>query len=289
MSEPGPGPGSPLVSGNRGRQLATALLQQMRLASPTGGIWEAADVQWWSRLEGDTEQHGQRFWLACGEPVAAVLRTDFGDFTQCDVLVRAGHEEHERAAWQEAVHQGAAAAVEFPVRDDNAVAVAALAGAGFLASAEPPVVSSWLGAAGRPAIPALPPGYKLRSRADAPGRPHPMTSRNGPEIAERLRQCSLYRPELDLMVEAPDGKVAGYGLFWADPVTRVGLVEPMRTEQAFQGRGIAGHVLAAGLDLLERCGCDRLKVSSDLGLYLRAGFRPLTAASASIYRKARDA
>jgi hypothetical protein len=31
--------------------LATALLQRMRLASATGGIWEAADIQWWSRAQ----------------------------------------------------------------------------------------------------------------------------------------------------------------------------------------------------------------------------------------------
>jgi len=28
---------------------------------------------------------------------------------------------------------------------------------------------------------------------------------------------------------APGGEIAGYGLFWADPVTGVGLVEPMMT------------------------------------------------------------
>jgi predicted N-acetyltransferase YhbS len=85
------------------------------------------------------------------------------------------------------------------------------------------------------------------------------------------------------MVEAPGGQVAGYGLFWADPVTGVGLVEPMRTEDGHQGRGIASHVLAAGLERLAARGCQRLKVSNDLGLYLRAGFRPLPAATAAVY------
>ncbi|MGD0246278.1 MAG: GNAT family N-acetyltransferase [Streptosporangiaceae bacterium] len=80
------------------------------------------------------------------------------------------------------------------------------------------------------------------------------------------------------MVEAPDGQIAGYGLFWADPVTGVGLVEPMRTEQAHQGRGIASHILAAGLDRLAAYDCRRLKVSNDIGLYLRAGFQPVSTA-----------
>ena len=112
------------------------------------------------------------------------------------------------------------------------------------------MVSCWLEASRRPAVPALIPGYRLRSRADAPDRPPRLAARNGAQVEQRLRQCSLYRPELDLMVEAPGGQIAGYGLFWADPVTGVGLVEPMRTEQAHQGRGIASHILAAGLDRL---------------------------------------
>ena len=87
------------------------------------------------------------------------------------------------------------------------------------------------------------------------------------------------------MVAAPDGQVAGYGLFWADPVTGVGLVEPMRTEQAHERRGIASHMLAAGLDRLAAHGSHRLKVSNDIALYLRAGFQPLATATASIYSR----
>ncbi len=60
-----------------------------------------------------------------------------------------------------------------------------------------------------------------------------MVGRNGGRVAELLAECSLYRPELDLAVYAPRGEVAGYGLFWADPETGVGLVEPMRTEDEF--------------------------------------------------------
>src|SRR5918993_496643 len=58
--------------------------------------------------------------------------------------------------------------------------------------------------------------------------PHPMRHRNGEEVEARLRQCSLYDPELDLAVSAADGQVVGYALFWFDPVTKVGLVEPLR-------------------------------------------------------------
>jgi predicted N-acetyltransferase YhbS len=87
------------------------------------------------------------------------------------------------------------------------------------------------------------------------------------------------------MVAAPDGEPAGYGLFWADPVTGVGLVEPMRTEQAHENRGIASHILATGLSRLAAHGCRQLKVSNDLGIYLRAGFGPDRAATAAVWTR----
>lgn len=277
-------------AGPRYLQLATTLLQQMRLAAPSGGIWEAADIQWWSRQERSTDGDGQLFWLGPrGEPLAAVIRTDFGGNVQCDVLARPGDPALERAAWAAAVRRLAdlEAAAEVPVRRDNALALAELAAAGFEPATGPGVVTSWLAAERRPAIPALVAGFRLRSRADSPDGPHPLAARNGPQVEERLRACSLYRPELDLVVTAPGGEVAGYCLFWADAVTGVGLVEPMRTEQAWQRRGIAAHVLAAGLDRLAAAGCARLKVSNDIGLYLQAGFRPDRAAAAAIYARSR--
>jgi ribosomal protein S18 acetylase RimI-like enzyme len=276
-----------LVSGARYLQLATALLQRMRLGSLTGGIWEAADVQWWSRQERPSDEHGQLFWLdGQGEPVAAVIITAFRSI-QCDALALPGDSGFGRAVWQEALRRVAALglAAEFPVRSDDVAGLAELAEAGYRPAGEPGVVATWLAAARRPQVPALAPGYRLVSRDGDADRTHPLAARNGPEAEARLRQCSLYRPELDLAVEAPDGQVAGYGLFWADPVTRVGLVEPMRTEDAHQRRGIASHLLAAGLERLAAGGCERLKVSNDISLYLRAGFEPLRTATLLTYAR----
>ena len=268
-----------VVRGSEYLRLATTLLQRMRLAGPSGGIWEAADVQWWSRQGRGTDADGQAFWLARGEPVAAVIRTGFGPSVQCDVLVGRGGDND--VVWAEALRR-ADAETEFPVRDDDTPTLAALIDAGYRADG-PPVVASWLPAADRPPVPPLAAGFRLLSRADAPDSAHPLVARNGPDVAAHLQRCSLYRPELDLKVLAPDGQVAGYGLFWADPVTGVGLVEPMRTEAGFQRRGIASHVLATGLELLAQRGCQRLKVSSDIPLYLRAGFQPIASATATVY------
>lgn len=278
-----------VLSGDDYLAQATRLLQRMRLARPTGGIWEAADLHWWRRQERDTDAAGQLFWLdENGAPLAAVVLTEFHASVQCDVLVLPDDPVFATEVWEAALDRAEALAptAEFPVRADDGPGGAALAEAGAVAWDEAGVVASWLAAEDRPEIAALAPGYRLTSRAGQDDRPHPMASRNGAEVGTRLRTCSLYDPELDLAVLAPDGSVAGYGLFWADPITKVGLVEPMRTEQEHEGRGIASHVLAVGLGLLAGRGCRRLKVSNDIGLYLRAGFVPLTAATASVYRVA---
>ena len=61
-------------------------------------------------------------------------------------------------------------------------------------------------------------------------RPHHLERRNGPVVAQRLADTSSYRPDLDLAVTLDEGDVVAYALFWLDPVTTRGFVEPMRTE-----------------------------------------------------------
>ncbi len=140
----------------------------------------------------------------------------------------------------------------------------------------------------RPGVAALPEGFVLVDRAREQTGPHPMRQRNGEEVEARLRQCSLYDAALDLAVEAADGQTAGYALFWFDPVTKVGLVEPMRVEDAYQRRGIARAMLTVGLDRLAERGARRLKVgyATDVarGLYVGAGFR-VTSTSRSYTRR----
>ena len=135
--------------------------------------------------------------------------------------------------------------------------------------------------ADRMPVTAPPPGYRLVDRAEDAARPHPMIARNGPGVEERLQRCSLYDPALDLAVETSDGSFAGYALFWADPVTRVGLLEPMRVEHAHARRGLARAMLSEGLDRLLKRGMSRLKVGFEThaarALYVGAGFRPTLA------------
>jgi GNAT superfamily N-acetyltransferase len=110
-----------------------------------------------------------------------------------------------------------------------------------------------------------------------------MRQRSGEAVEERLAQCPLYDPELDLSVETVDGRIAGYSLYWFDPVTAVGLVEPVRVEDEYQRRGLARVMLTAGISRLVEKGAQRVKISYEsdaaAALYTGVGFRPTSTAT----------
>lgn len=92
-----------------------------------------------------------------------------------------------------------------------------------------------------------------------------MRHRNGDRVAQRLAECSLYDPALDLTVETSDGRIAGYSLYWFEPTTRVGLVEPVRVEAEFQRKGLGRVRLCEGIDRLVARGAERVKISYESG------------------------
>ena len=265
----------------------TALLQRIRSAHPTAGLYEAADPQWWwSQRARSTDTLPQLFWFDhLGRPEAAVIATEQGPRTQLDPIVM----PDAPPDWVAHVIQRGLAhadeigiqAVSLEVDRADDVLREILVGHGF-AIEEEGLVETWLAADTRPAISPLPEGYRLSSRLDSLQRPHHMVSpaRDIADPEPRLRQTSLYRPDLDLVVHDSRDRVAAYGLFWHDPVTATGLVEPMRTEDAHQQRGLARSILTTGVDLLARAGADRIKICFEPGnpasrsLYLSVGFEP---------------
>jgi GNAT superfamily N-acetyltransferase len=274
-------------------EAATALLHRARSAHPTAGLLEAADLQWWWRAPRTTDHLRQLFWFDhLGRPEAAVIATDWGDAIALDPIVMPG----ASPGWvAHVIERGLAHAGESGLEAVDVVADRAddvlrevLRGHGFAAgedgtdasSASLSVVTAWLAAGARPGIGPLHADYRLASRLESMQRPHHMAARSGPDVEARLHQTSLYRPDLDLCVLDSRGSVAAYGLFWFDPETAVGLVEPMRTEDSHRRRGLAWHLLTAGIDLLTQAGAARIKLcfSPDnpaaKGLYFRAGFKP---------------
>jgi len=266
----------------------TELLHRIRLTHPTAGLYEAAEVKWWWGQRGrSTDEFGQLFWFDDQDrPAAAVIATAFGDDVQLDPLMMPNATPdwvvHVMTRGLDHVHVAGIEFVSLEVASNDDILRSMLLDRGFTVERDGGLVESWLAAADRPAISPLADGYRLCSRLDAADRPHHMmhAGRNHPDPERRLRQTSLYRPDLDLVVYDRDDHVAAYGLCWYDPDTSVGVVEPMRTEDAHQGRGLARHVLTAGIELLVKAGAGRIKICfepdnpASSHLYPSVGFVP---------------
>jgi GNAT superfamily N-acetyltransferase len=258
----------------------TRLLQEARLAEPYGGLWEAADIQWWWKVDQHADPDGQTIWVDGERPLMATAFTRWKGWVGCDLLgTDAVVAAHSELLWDDVDGRFRDQPVSMLIRDDDPIRMAAAARHGFVRG-DDDYATGWMDAADRPARPTLPDGIRIRSYE---GGPHPMVARNGEHVVDRLAETSLYRHDLDLSVWDRDS-VAGYALFWADPVTGVGLLEPMRIEASHQGRGLSKALIAEGLDRLAAAGCTRLKVSFEpmnaaaARLYLGAGFRPLSTA-----------
>lgn len=265
----------------------TALLQRVRRAHPTKGLFEAADLQWWWRVPRATDRVPQLFWFdAAGRPEAAVIVTEWSGRVAFDPFVLPDADADLAA---HVVERGVAHAdqlgfetLTLEADPGEQALISALTTHGFVIDGDG-LVETWLVAGARPPVSPLAEGYRLSCRAETGDRPHHMINpkRNHLDPEPRLRQTSLYRPDLDLVVHDADGEVAAYGLFWFDPVTATGLVEPMRTEDQHQRRGLARHVLTAGIDRLAEAGAERIKVCFEPDnpasghLYLSVGFEPI--------------
>jgi predicted N-acetyltransferase YhbS len=273
--------------GPEGVALATTLLQRARRADPYAGVWEASDIQWWTRLPRASDDLSQLFWIDDAGPVAGVYLTSWpAGSWECDLLAvpaAGGPRLDER--WSRATELldscAAGAAVELPVADDDEPLRTLAERAGLTASDVS--WTAWLETADRPDVHPLPDGLALLDRTQRPDAPHPMRQRNGDDVAARLARCTLYDPALDLSVETTDGEVAGYALFWNDPTTSVGEVEPVRVEEEFQRLGLARAMVSAGVDRLAARGAARVVIgygSEAAGtLYRSLGFRPSSRAT----------
>jgi GNAT superfamily N-acetyltransferase len=264
-----------LLGGLERLQATSTVLQRARLADPLAGMWEAADVQWWWRLPRPTDQLVLPVWFDETGPVAAAGVTGWADGWQLDVFAVPSVVDEEEV-WTAALEAatGRDEVLKVLVREDDASLVNLAVRSGFAMSDELSG-TTWMDADERPPV-AQVDGFTIVDRVTRGDRPHPMIPRNGQPVESRLRQCSLYDPTLDLAIEDANGRAAGYALFWFDPTTRVGLLEPMRVEDEYQRRGLARVLLTNGLDRLARTGARRLKVGFETdparNLYVGAGF-----------------
>lgn len=112
------------------------------------------------------------------------------------------------------------------------------------------------------AEPALPEGFRARPLSGpSEAGPRAAVHRNafaGSRVTEEsYRQVMAawpYRPELDWVIEAPDGSFASYATTWLDEVHQVGLFEPVGTDPLFRRQGLGRAVCAFALRALAEAG-----------------------------------
>lgn len=269
----------------------TELQQRVRAAHPTSGLYEAAELQWFWTIPRSTDDLDQLFWFdGDGRPVAAMIVVDFGDGASLlydapiaivSVMPDASPDWVAHVIDRGLDHLATSGidSVELEVDRADDVQREVLFDRGFVVK-EDGLVECWLAVDERPAVSPLHDGYRLASRSETMDRPHHMIGPRRPHFDERLAQISLYRPDLDLVVLDADDQPAGHGLFWYDPVTATGSVEPMRTHDDHQQRGLARHILTSGVDRLARAGAERIAIGYEPGnpasgpLYRSVGFEP---------------
>ena len=65
------------------------------------------------------------------------------------------------------------------------------------------------------------------------------------ERHDRVRNSPTYRPELDIVVVAPDGEFAAFALLWFDEANRLGVFEPLGVAPAYQRLGLGRAIMAS--------------------------------------------
>jgi predicted N-acetyltransferase YhbS len=90
-----------------------------------------------------------------------------------------------------------------------------------------------------------------------------------------VEQAPLYRPELTVMVQAPDGELVSYCGIWYVPANRLAYVEPVATDPDHRRRGLARAAVLESIRRAALLGATRAIVGSGLSFYHAIGFRPI--------------
>jgi len=269
-------------------QRVTELLVRAREEDPLGGPWDAADLQWWSRSGAYDDSPCLRFWSEANAPpsICALFPTVGATIVCTCAWTKSSRDMALKAVLPEVLSRVRALArerrlsIELEALDGDTEWRQLLERRGFTRVAGGSVQATVL------TSDAAPPAWAnagLRINDDArraPHEPHPLTQRCGPDIHQKLRSWSLYRPDLDLSVRTPEGNVAAYCICWPDFENGFALLEPMRTELAWQRRGLAAALIAEQARRLAELGIQCLKVNYAVGngaaerLYAKAGFVP---------------
>jgi mycothiol synthase len=280
-----------------------AVLVQGRRAGGPAYYVHVGDLDWWLFYLHQEWDRGKHIFLwEAGEEVRAwsLFSPDYGSFDLfVDPRARSGANLAHMLAWTEArmaeiVRAGGGDRLRTMwVAEADGAFIALLEARGFRRAAYHLIYMTRSLAPAPPLPePPLPPGYAVRhvaGPAEAPARAaasHAAFESSRPSALYLQRYTAFmrspaYRPERDLVVAAPDGRLGAFCIIWPDAVNRVGLFEPVGTHPDFQRQGLGKAVVAEGLRRLQALGMAQAMVCAEHDnpaaqrLYAAAGFRPV--------------
>ena len=160
---------------------------------------------------------------------------------------------------------------------------------GYVAEAEPDSFVTTRSLQGDIPVSVLPDGFSIRAvagdhEADAVQDIHTSAFGRAWQPGEYLQvmRSPSFHPERELVVVAPDGRLAAFLVYWLDPISKSGLFEPVGCHRDFQRRGLTRALLYAGLRCLAAQGMTLAMVvhqapddnPASTALYRSVGFTP---------------
>ncbi|MBP6016777.1 MAG: GNAT family N-acetyltransferase [Candidatus Promineofilum sp.] len=250
------------------------------------------DIDWWCSSDDDPQAvYATHLWFDAERLVAWAWPVD----DQVDIVVHPDYPllHDETLAWAELEYRQRQG--EFPEKPmrawgftGDAVRNATLDARGYRRTDQGLVL--YTQAIERPpdALP-LPPGYTfdhVRGEANVERRTAVQRAAFGStfmtEAKTRAVQASpTYRPELDLVIVAPDDSYAAFTQIWLDETNHVGVFEPLGVAADHRRRGLGRALIAEGVRRLASYGAQIASVQTGLdntaarALYEAAGFSEL--------------
>lgn len=265
-----------------------------RVADGTGtspGDISIGDADWWRFNTDDVDvMERARIWLdGSGTVVALTWPTS----EQTETIIHPDHRalEEETIVWSEEQRAGSTPEDGQPLElnvsafDDDDVRIEILTRRGFERKDDHLVYRR------RPTddLPdvTLANGYQLRDMNGTPDleqrtaahRSAFTNSKMGVERYPRIMSAPTYRADLDLVAVAPDGTYAAFCIVWFDPVSELGVFEPVGCHADHRQRGLASAVMAEGMRRVGDLGARTVAVCARGGdvasnrLYESLGFR----------------
>ncbi len=172
-----------------------------------------------------------------------------------------------------------------------------LASRGYIADPEPDFFVTTRSLQGDIPVSVLPDGFSIRAvagehEADAVQAAHASAFGRAWQPGEYLQvmRSASFQSARELVVVAPDGRLAAFLVYWIDPISKSGLFEPVGCHPEFQRRGLTRALLYEGLRRMAAQGMTMALVvheapddnPASTALYRSVGFTPKYASH--IYR-----